>query len=247
MVAKQGWFLMNNPQVLVSRIFKARYFSRTSFLDVTLGYNPSFVWKSVWKEREVLKLGYRWSIGDGNSIKVMSDSWLRGSRDGFLNGPKKQVFKDILQFPLVEGVEDDRLVWKEEQKGSYSVRSGYRIWGKAHNKYGVRNDNMKWKSLWRISALTRVKHLIWRICRGCLSSKDTSSLIFYLCCKEDCKIVGRVELMMECLWKNINDLVWHNEKEEASKLDWLAFQKWQEWFSAQRYNDSDLNQLASTN
>ncbi|XP_058761402.1 uncharacterized mitochondrial protein AtMg00310-like [Vicia villosa] len=43
MVAKQGWFIMSNPEALVSRIFKARYFPRTSFFDATLGYNPSFV------------------------------------------------------------------------------------------------------------------------------------------------------------------------------------------------------------
>lgn len=53
--------------------------------------------------------------------------------------------------------------------------------------------------------------------------------------------------MMEYLWKNINDLVCNNEKEETSKLGWLIFHKWQEGFSAQRYNDSYLNQSASTN
>ncbi|CAI8617453.1 unnamed protein product [Vicia faba] len=78
MVAKQGWFLMSKLHALVSRIFKARYFPKTSFFDANIGYNPSFIWRGIWKVREVLTLGYRWSIGGGSNIKVMNEPWLRG-------------------------------------------------------------------------------------------------------------------------------------------------------------------------
>src|SRR4051812_14436520 len=70
MVAKQGWNLMAKPNSLVARIFKARYFPRSSFFDSKVGNNPSFIWRSLWKAKDVLKLGSRWSIGEGNSIKV---------------------------------------------------------------------------------------------------------------------------------------------------------------------------------
>ncbi|KAK2360556.1 hypothetical protein QL285_085815 [Trifolium repens] len=42
MVAKQGWNLMNKPSTLVSRVFKARYFPHSSFLESNIGNNPSF-------------------------------------------------------------------------------------------------------------------------------------------------------------------------------------------------------------
>ncbi|XP_058776484.1 uncharacterized mitochondrial protein AtMg00310-like [Vicia villosa] len=87
MVAKQGWFFLANPLALVSRIFKARYFPRSSFFDAKLGYNPSFVWKSIWSAREILIMGCRWSIGTGTQINVMSDPWFRGRREGCLQGP----------------------------------------------------------------------------------------------------------------------------------------------------------------
>jgi len=36
MVAKQDWNFLTNPTSLVSQIFKARYFPKTSFLDAKL-------------------------------------------------------------------------------------------------------------------------------------------------------------------------------------------------------------------
>ncbi|XP_058788236.1 uncharacterized protein LOC131662466 [Vicia villosa] len=319
MVAKQGWFLMSNPAALVSKIFKARYFPRSSFFDANLGFNPSFVWRSVWKAREVLSLGCRWSIGDGNNIKVMNEPWLRGAREGCLNGPQRHaaytfsvrdlllpnvkqwnmrvlrevfdplVIKDILQVPLLEDVTMDRLVWKEEHHGVYSVRSGYRIGMKARNSNNRGTDSGIWNNLWGIVAPARVKHLLWRICRdflptrvrlrlhrvpcvpncptcdsayeddwhvlfGChdvISSwraaglfnvisprlhsfQDAKSIIFDVCCKEDRNTAGRVAVMIEGLWKNRNDWLWNKEKEDASKLGWLAYHKWQDWFSAQQ-------------
>lgn len=72
MVSKQGWHLLEKSHALVSRIFKARYCRRTYFFDVNLYYNPSFMWRGIWKAREVLSLGCRWSIGDGSHIMVMN-------------------------------------------------------------------------------------------------------------------------------------------------------------------------------
>ncbi|XP_058768667.1 uncharacterized protein LOC131642444 [Vicia villosa] len=161
MVAKQGWFIMSQPQALVSRIFKARYFPRTSFFDAKLGFNPSYVWRSMWKATEVLTLGCRWSIGDGSKIKVMEEPWLRGIREGCLSGPQKQV-------PLVVEVKENRLLWKEEQNGCYTVRSRHRIWRNAKKISFNLNTNENWNNIWNIKAPARAKHLLWRICQGCL-------------------------------------------------------------------------------
>ncbi|XP_058784642.1 uncharacterized protein LOC131659471 [Vicia villosa] len=232
MVAKQGWFIMSNPQALVSRIFKARYFPRTSFFDATLGYNPSFVWRGVCKAREVLTLVCRWSIGDGSNIKVMNEPWLRGTREGCLSGPQVQgaynitvkdlllpntkqwnmrtlrdlfdvtVTKDILQVPLVEDVMVDRLVWKEEHHGSYSVRSGYRIWRKARKRNGGVAVDGNWNSLWQISAPSRMIGMfysgVWKqFPLG--GQQDAKSVIMDICRKEDRNIAGRVAVMIEGL------------------------------------------------
>ncbi|XP_058753532.1 uncharacterized mitochondrial protein AtMg00310-like [Vicia villosa] len=59
MIAKQGWNFLSKPNSLVAKIFRARYFPRSSFLDSKNGNNPSFVWRSLWKAKDVLKLGSR--------------------------------------------------------------------------------------------------------------------------------------------------------------------------------------------
>ncbi|XP_058765309.1 uncharacterized protein LOC131638782 [Vicia villosa] len=142
-----------------------------------------------------------WSICDGSHIKAMNEPWLRGKEVGYLEGPQRQgaynitvkdlmlpnvkkwdvhlisdlfyhtITKSILQVPLIEEVKEDRLIWKAEQIGMYSVRSGYRIWREAQIKHlpgGVVED---WSSIWNIRAPPRVKHLLWRICRGCLPTR----------------------------------------------------------------------------
>lgn len=87
MVAKEGWNLLVKPHALVSRIVKARYYPRTPFLDANLGFNTSFVWRSIWKAIEVLSLGCGWSIRDRSYIMAMNEPWIQRSRDGYIRGP----------------------------------------------------------------------------------------------------------------------------------------------------------------
>lgn len=135
-------------------------------------------------------MGCRWSIGDGSNIKVMHEPWIRGVQEGCLRGPQRQeaynmtvkdlllsgikqwnmrvlcdVFNpldihDILQVPLAEDLSEDRLIWKEEQHGAYSVKSGYRVWRKAASNNGNMVVEGYWDKLWKIAAPARVKHLL---------------------------------------------------------------------------------------
>ncbi|XP_058764425.1 uncharacterized protein LOC131637875 [Vicia villosa] len=113
----------------------------------------------------------RWSVGDGSQIKVLHEPWIRGSKDVCLGGPYLQVAKEILNVPLVKDVVVGGLVCNEEKDGEYSVRTGYRLW---RNSLGY-HSNCKvvgqWENLWNIMVPPRVKHLLWGICRGCLSSR----------------------------------------------------------------------------
>ncbi|XP_073153533.1 uncharacterized mitochondrial protein AtMg00310-like [Henckelia pumila] len=81
MLEKQGWRLISDPDAFVSKVFKAKYYSKEDFLNAKLRHNPSFVWRSIWSSWVLLEKGIRWKIGDGKHIRVWEESWLRDSKN----------------------------------------------------------------------------------------------------------------------------------------------------------------------
>ena len=94
MLGKHGWNFVSSPHTLASRLIKEKYFRQGNFLSTQLGLNPSYTWKSIWSAQSILKMGCRWRIGNGKSINVWQDSWLKD--DTHLH----------LITPIVEGLEN---------------------------------------------------------------------------------------------------------------------------------------------
>ena len=92
MLAKQGWKLLRNPESLMARVLKARYFPNSSFLHFKLGHNPSYSWRSIWSSHHILLHGCRWRVGDGSNIRVMNDPWVRGEGSRWFNLHKFRKF-----------------------------------------------------------------------------------------------------------------------------------------------------------
>ncbi|XP_024011324.1 uncharacterized protein LOC112086588 [Eutrema salsugineum] len=152
LLAKQAWRIMNNPDSLISRLYKGRYFSTKEFLDCGKGYRPSYAWRSILFGRELLKTGLLKSIGNGNNTKVWMDKWIM---DEHPRRPvNKQIFYDLELkvnslispegrwrentvrdlFPPMDAERvlkltisnsSDRFIWAYSKSGAYSVRSGY--------------------------------------------------------------------------------------------------------------------------
>jgi len=201
MLAKQGWKFLTEPNSLVSRIFKARYFPSKSYLAATIGHNPSFVWRSILRARFIVREGARWKIGSGDSIPILDAPWLSNGEciDGNFEGAQlfhnysvksllldhckswnvpllRQVFSDdvtsrILNTPLIEQVKNDRLIWKAEKNGHYSVRSAYRLCAEELVYVSHLRQPGDWQDIWRLKVPPKVKHLIWRMCCGCLPTR----------------------------------------------------------------------------
>ena len=68
--------MVQKTDSLFYRIYKARYFPNSTFLDAEIGHNPSYVWHSLLSAREVLLAGSKWQVGNGDTIKILSHDWL---------------------------------------------------------------------------------------------------------------------------------------------------------------------------
>lgn len=75
-LSKKAWQFIKFPNLLVSYLFKARYFPHTDFFHSNLGSSPSYVWHSIWSIRDFLADGCRFRVGDRVNISVWNDAWL---------------------------------------------------------------------------------------------------------------------------------------------------------------------------
>lgn len=62
---------MNEPSSLVSRIFKARYYPKNHFLQA--GRTGGASYTGIWEEKEEMKKGFRWVVGDSKLVNIATD------------------------------------------------------------------------------------------------------------------------------------------------------------------------------
>lgn len=77
-LAKQAWKIATQTNSLLHKLFKAIYFPRNSFLQASMGKNPSYYWRDLIWGQELLKTGLGWRIGIGNEISIRQDNWIPG-------------------------------------------------------------------------------------------------------------------------------------------------------------------------
>jgi hypothetical protein len=201
MLSKQGWQLMTNHNSLVSRLFKARYFPHGSFLNSTLGHNPSFVWRSICNAKFIIRAGNRWCIGDGTTIPVLNENWLYDgsclslptNNNSIVNqlcvsdiiNPDEKSWNvplvtslfdissadKILNTPLFSSVATDKQVWRVERDGHFSVKSAYRLCTQDFIDTPHLTRPGLWHLIWNLHTLPKVKNFLWRVCRNCLPTR----------------------------------------------------------------------------
>jgi hypothetical protein len=151
----------------------------------------------------------------------MNEPWLRGLEGAWIPSPQGQgvynlhvndlmvpnvkmwdkdkihllfpmhVASRIIDIPLFDAFDEDKLVWVDSTYGDYNVKSGYKLWLNVTGK-GVHAAHQEdWSSLWNIFAPPKTKHLLWRISKGCfptrvrLQEKHVSCPLFCPICSSD--------------------------------------------------------------
>ncbi|CAN1146725.1 Putative ribonuclease H protein At1g65750 [Linum perenne] len=201
MLGKQGWRLLSNPDTLVSRVFKARYFPRGDFLSAPHVKGSSIIWQNIWATQGIVQSGYRWRIGDGTRVTVWVSPWLRSDqsllietpRDEYLGGLRvcdlfipglkewdaemiQALFNNcdataILSIPLHAAPLPDHRIWHFGKKGQYTVRSCYRLIMERLAPREHLYSPGPWVALWDIQAPPRLRCFAWRVARGVLPTR----------------------------------------------------------------------------
>lgn len=84
MLSKQAWRLIIESNPLVSSFMKARYYPESDFLNVSLGSNPSYLWRSVFATQKVMQESVRRRVGNGLNTMVWKVPWLPYVNNGYL-------------------------------------------------------------------------------------------------------------------------------------------------------------------
>jgi ribonuclease HI len=81
------------------------------------------------------------------------------------------VVKRIIDIPLFDMIEEDKLIWIDSMHGQYSVKSGYHMLMNVTGRVENPVEHKNWSCLWKILAPPKVKHLLWRICKECVPTR----------------------------------------------------------------------------
>ncbi|CAN1156257.1 Uncharacterized mitochondrial protein AtMg00310 [Linum perenne] len=154
LLAKQCWRILQNPELLLSRILRAKYFDGQTILQARAGSRPSHGFQGLLHGLDLLRRGLRWQIGSGFLLHPLRVNWI--SEDfpttpilcyvGTYNGPlsiagfisngrwdryllrahfTESSVSIILQIPLPLTPYPDSVLWHFSGSGIYSTSSGY--------------------------------------------------------------------------------------------------------------------------
>ncbi|XP_056864290.1 uncharacterized protein LOC130511362 [Raphanus sativus] len=190
LLAKLGWRIMHNPDSLLSRVLKGKYFPDNSFLESGAKSGASHGWISVMAGKAVLEKGLGFIVGNGESIKVWSDRWLSSSKPEAPIGPPTLDNQELMVADLLNPQTNDwdlekirlhlpqyeekirliipsslkprdRQVWLPDASGIYSAKSGYR---KLFEEELVQPNQFDWKKeVWNLKVPPKIQHFLWRV------------------------------------------------------------------------------------
>lgn len=160
LLAKQAWRILNNPNALWVRVLKDIYFKDVDFTWAKVKRNSSWAWRSRLHGRDVLLQSGRWSIGNGEQVRVAGDLWLPSGDIIPLTGTTENLMVSdlidknnacwdylkirnvlpptlatkVVQTPFRWTNGQDKLIWPASNSGEYTVRTGYKEVRRLHQR-----------------------------------------------------------------------------------------------------------------
>lgn len=173
---------------------RKKYLTHSSFFEYKPKQKDSHIWRKILEQREILRKGIRWKIGNGQHINFWLDNWafhnnlldtLHKSphevdlnltlQDVILPSKKWDITKLSSLVPthiirIIQALHipssdiKDTPIWGYSTNGLFTVKSANWI---AHN---ISIDTPKWpfRWLWAIEVPPKLKIFLWQICHKSL-------------------------------------------------------------------------------
>ncbi|XP_027083447.1 uncharacterized mitochondrial protein AtMg00310-like [Coffea arabica] len=120
LLGKQIWRPLTCPNLLMSKVIKAKYYQKESPLSCEAKGNSSWIWKSMMGAREEVRRGTRKRIGNGKGTRIWEDAWIQEGKEGKVESPKPpdcKISKEMVEY--VNGSSDAK-GWM----GTHSLNNG---------------------------------------------------------------------------------------------------------------------------
>lgn len=274
MLGKQAWRVMTEPQSFIVKLLKARYFPSCSFKEASLGRNPSYVWRSIFAAKDLVSDGSLMKVGRGNTIIVWTDPWIPVFKKMTVSTPVtpglgakvcnllkeegnewdhdlvRDIFNSedatrILNIPLSYTPNDDSWLWLEDEKGKYTVKSGYRLLRKLQQQIPSTSMSFNWLKLWSLPMPPKVKNFIWRALQNCIPTfenlRGKNVEVYPICpvCIEDVESLEHI--LFSC---SFAQHCWQLSKQVIHfALDTTVLQRFHNFFAS--LNSKELELLCS--
>ncbi|XP_031096875.1 uncharacterized protein LOC116001121 [Ipomoea triloba] len=254
MLGKQAWCFLTRPHSLVARVYKARYFPKTSFIDATLGNCPSFCWRSIMAAHGIVYTGLRRRVGNGEATLIWGHPWLPDDPTSMMHSPMPHQLSGSLVSGLIDPVSgtwdqsilqdiflpsdvdrilrvpvspqyEDSWFWLGDPKGCYTVKEGYmRVIGNFEHT-PVTFDN--WLHLWKVKCLAKWKTFIWRALTNSLPT-TTNLIIKRVEIDPSCPMCGVLHenTMHSLVLCDYSRLVWNESSLHVTSMSGNDFGVW---------------------
>ena len=137
-------------------------------MEVELGHNPSFVWRSLLAARDLIREGSIWRIGNGQSIAVSDKNWLShppvfkpGANTNLKVGDlihheTMQWNRPLIQATFMQSTQNtilrtqlnnthaqDKLCWKENKAQQFTVKTAYQVALRMRRDSGAEHSSVR--------------------------------------------------------------------------------------------------------
>lgn len=160
--------LISQPNLLISKVLKAKYYPKDSIFSCKLSKNSSWIWQSLMSVREEFGNGIWRKVGNGRSINIWEDAWIPDNPGGKITSSKtlgceltkveelisnfrwnyplifrtfnKKNADSILKIPMSLAGREDSNFWIHSPTGQYTAKTGYECLSMKDKKLSNKNS-----------------------------------------------------------------------------------------------------------